>query len=1102
MLQTESVTTQLLRFILKHIRMEAIFNLLKENRLESYYQRFQQLGVKDERDFIDSVTDADLNSLGFSQVEKTRFSKMKTYIGRFRAPANHAAAAAATATAQKTSMSFSLQYTYPKCPERKHIKDMDPAQNTVEDLMLRICHLESIGPSKGVCLYTMDGMPLTDDPFFNTWSLQDRHIKSGDVIYAIFTPKENLKVAPQNVTSNVTETHGADTVRCHVMLKGHFEVKANFEKDTILNLKNNLANESGIPADVLHYKGNCGSGTLRTHTESTLRSCGISAETTVRFSLSTFAEDVPGSREFFSDDVVPSVQQTLKGISVFLSSLYVIKHKPPTAYKNLIGYIRKLTGCNPLAQSLYQLFWKNEILSRAQKIAVVEGLYTLFRELLPKLGSQQGGKTIEDLDVFENSTYCWAYLMAEAKKETADHEDYAPVSLMTEDNNRFCDPVTIPGIPGALERADVLQKIKDGEKIPNCTEKDLRETSLTRATDIEKILLSVHPSVKTYHLWISHESVTGQNFNINTEKTFGSMAEELKNFPLLNVTPPLCLKDLGYQDPCLVFLKKDNLGVYLQKNKLTPAIIQVYDCLTGKVIQVDVDKLAAETGDRRDDHSFVTTRTPNEAILVLIDTSSSMTDMCYESVEIQKIHAVKELFDNFASRIMAYDFHHVIGLVKFDSTVTTLHTFTEALEKFKEHVHTLEASGQTMLYDALQHGTLELKKVKNKFPDCRLRILCLTDGNDFGSSNKPADVAVNLIKSDIIVDSILLGKVENNILHGISNATGGCCFKPMTSKDGLKLFEIETVLSLEMRNLKNKADPSSITESVLTGYFAARGYDKSPEAVLPSQMKSKVTVTHCALKKRIQQSKDGRFMEKDKRILEELKSLHCHPHPYFTILPSESDLTFWKILMEGPPDTPYEKGVFELFCQFGPDYPVKPPLVRFVTPVYHCNINSVGRICHNIFDRNYNAQITMRDIFEALYGLLIVPEPEDPLDSVLAEEFLTSRVKYEQEAKKHTEKTAGQSLDDMEKKLVEPVKEYVPSHLICSLSKKIFVDPVKTNHGTVYERKAIEKHLKTYRHDPLAGTNTRLRRTDLKQDRDMKKMVTDYRQRQIQETSV
>lgn len=48
--------------------------------------------------------------------------------------------------------------------------------------------------------------------------------------------------------------------------------------------------------------------------------------------------------------------------------------------------------------------------------------------------------------------------------------------------------------------------------------------------------------------------------------------------------------------------------------------------------------------------------------------------------------------------------------------------------------------------------------------------------------------------------------------------------------------------------------------------------------------------------------------------------------------------------------------------------------------VYHCNINSVGRICHNIFDRNYHAQITMRDVLNAVYGLLIIPEPEDPLD--------------------------------------------------------------------------------------------------------------------------
>ncbi|XP_026203682.1 uncharacterized protein LOC113153966 [Anabas testudineus] len=1076
---------------LKHVKMDAIYNLLDRHRLQSYYNKFLQLGVKDERDFIDSVTDEDLNSFGFTQVEKNRFSRMKDTIVRFRAPVQPAAT-----PVQKSMNSFSLLYTYPKCQEPKCIRDMDPAQNTVEDLMLRICHLESIDSSRSVCLYTVDGMPLTEDPFFNTWSLQDRHIQSEDILYAIFTPKQNLKAVPRNSWQKQSETYGTDSVRCHIMLQGDFEVTVNLASDTIATLKNKLAIESGIPAHVLHYRGESGSG-------NTLESCGISQESTVHFSLSSFSEEVPDPKEFFSDDVVPSVQQTPKGISVFLSSLYVTKYRPPAVpYKDLISYIRKLTGCHPLAQSLYQLLCKNEVITRTQKVAVVEGLYTLFREILPKLGTNQGEKIIEDLDVFEYSTHCWAFLLSEAKKETSENENYAPYSLLSEEGRRFCEPVSVPGIPGAMERAVVLQKIKDGEKIPNCTEDVLQETSLKRALDVEKIVLSVHPSVTTYHLWISHGSVTSQNFHIGVEKTFGSIEEELKSFPYLCVTPPLLLKDLGYQEPRLVLLNEGNLGVYLNKNKLMPAKIEVYDCLAGKVKNVDVDELAKITGDHRDEFSFITTRTPKEAILVLIDTSSSMTEKCYGSVEIQKIHAVKELFDNFATRSMAYDFHHIICLVTFNSTVTTVHTFTETLEKFKEHVHTLKAAGRTMLYDALHHGMLELGKVKRKFPDCRLRILCLTDGNDVGSSKNPEAVAVDLINSNIIVDSVLLGKVENNVLHGISIATGGCCFKPETSKDGLKLFEIETVLSLEMRKPKSKTDSSTVTKSLLTGFFATHGYDKFPEAVLPSQIHSKVTVTESALKKRIRESKDGRFMERDKRILEELKSLHCHPHPYFNVFPSESDFTFWKILLEGPPDTPYENGVFELFCQFGPDYPVKPPTVRFVTHIYHCNINSVGRICHNIFDRSYNAQITMREILDAVYGLLIVPEPEDPLDSILAEEFLSSHEKYELEAKKHTEEIAMEPLDDLEKKLVGHVEQSFPNHLLCPLTKKLFVDPVRTRHGRVYERKAVEKHLKRFRYDPLAGPNTMLRRTDFKPDREMKKMVTDYRSEQIRETSV
>lgn len=42
------------------------------------------------------------------------------------------------------------------------------------------------------------------------------------------------------------------------------------------------------------------------------------------------------------------------------------------------------------------------------------------------------------------------------------------------------------------------------------------------------------------------------------------------------------------------------------------------------------------------------------------------------------------------------------------------------------------------------------------------------------------------------------------------------------------------------------------------------------------------------------------------------------------------------------------------------------------------------------------------------------------------------------------------------------VEKHVPRHLVCPLTNQMFVDPVETKYGRVYERKAIEKHLKSY----------------------------------------
>ncbi|XP_073702498.1 uncharacterized protein [Garra rufa] len=1075
--------------------MEKIFQLLKKFRLDKYYKKFIDLGIEEELDFFDSVNDKTLKDMNFSQAERNRYDKMIVHLKRIVSPPNPETQGMPVT---KSLNSFHISYRFPKCPGIQKITGLDSSQSTVEDLMLRICHENKVDRNMSVCLYTADGMPLTDDPFFNTWSLNDRHIANGSELYAIFTPSENLPALKQTQGQADITNEGSGVVRCHIMLQGDFEIKVDFENDTLRDVKLRLSVESGIPAPIIQIRSE-----EYNHVDK-LSKLGITEDSVLQFFLSSLDSEKPSSQFFFQKDFRPSVMQTPKGLSVFLSTLYAIKLRHcGEEFKKVVACIRKLSGCNALAQSLFQMICGNLHVTRTQKIAVVEGLYFLFRELLPGLGERSGPKIVEDSDVFEYANICWAYLIAQGQNENNDLENYAKISLKAyPTGQRLSEPVRVPGISEVFDRSYVLEKITDGVKIPNCDEVNLLESSIQRATDIEKILLSLPASFDSFPLWISHNCTTqGCNFQIEQKKTFSDMYEDVKQYSHLIVTPPLQLANMGIEGPLLVYLSEDNLGVYLSKDKALPQDIKVYDCLAGKETTKNVNELAKMLNDTRTDNTFKTSKTPKEAIVVLFDSSSSMKGECYDTAsQMKRIDAVKEIFDSFSNRSMAYDFEHVICLVTFNNKVKTLLKFTENLETFKEQVRAIEASGCTRLYDALVLGILELDNVKTRFPACRCRILCLTDGNDYRSKNNPVAVASELLNKNIVVDAVLVGKAENTVLRGISYVTGGYCFKPENAKAALKLLEMETVLSMELRAERTREPASSIkTEEDLTKHFATHGYDEKPERKLPPQITEKVARTESVLKKKIRESKSGRFMEKDTRILEELKSLHCDPHPYCSVYPSETDFTFWRIVMKGPPETPYENGTFELYCQFGRDYPVKPPVVRFYTPIYHCNINSVGRICHNIFDRNYSADVTMREILDAVYGLLILPEADDPLDSVLAEEFHTNKEIYDQAAKDYTATNACQSIESIEKQYIGEINDEVPPHLKCPLSKKMFIDPVKAKGGYVYERRAIEEHLKIHKHDPAGKA---LSCTDLIQDKNIKRSVVEYRTSQIEETDV
>jgi len=64
--------------------------------------------------------------------------------------------------------------------------------------------------------------------------------------------------------------------------------------------------------------------------------------------------------------------------------------------------------------------------------------------------------------------------------------------------------------------------------------------------------------------------------------------------------------------------------------------------------------------------------------------------------------------------------------------------------------------------------------------------------------------------------------------------------------------------------------------------------------------------------------------------------------------PYQDNLRYFAVAIEGPGDSPYENGVFQLELFLPADYPMAPPKVRFLTKIYHPNVDKLGRICLDI----------------------------------------------------------------------------------------------------------------------------------------------------------
>ncbi|KAL4843132.1 hypothetical protein H8958_005066 [Nasalis larvatus] len=142
------------------------------------------------------------------------------------------------------------------------------------------------------------------------------------------------------------------------------------------------------------------------------------------------------------------------------------------------------------------------------------------------------------------------------------------------------------------------------------------------------------------------------------------------------------------------------------------------------------------------------------------------------------------------------------------------------------------------------------------------------------------------------------------------------------------------------------------------------------------------------------------------RIIKETQRLLAEPVPGIKAEAYESNTHYFHVVIAGLRDSPFEGRTFKFELFLPEEYPMAAPKVRFMTKIYHPNVDKLGRICLGILKGKCSPALQIHTGLLSIQALSNAPNPDDPLANYIEEQWKTNEARTIETARAGTRLSA------------------------------------------------------------------------------------------------